>query len=102
MPARGNEEARGRCRALICVGAATVDSRPPPEPESGPVESAPPACQRAPDGRVICRHGSPRPHAVMPFDAAPAAPPTSLDEFLASVERRAFRMAELALGHRED
>lgn len=38
----------------------------------------------------------------MPFDAAPAAPPTSLDQFLASVERRAFRMAELALGHRED
>lgn len=39
----------------------------------------------------------------MPFDAAPAAaPPTSLDTFLASVERRALRMAELALGHRED
>jgi len=38
----------------------------------------------------------------MPFDAAPAAPPASLDAFLASVERRAFRMAELALGHRED
>jgi RNA polymerase sigma-70 factor (ECF subfamily) len=38
----------------------------------------------------------------MPFDAAPAAPPASLDQFLASVERRAFRMAELALGHRED
>ncbi len=28
--------------------------------------------------------------------------PATLDEFLASVERRAFRMAELALGHRED
>jgi RNA polymerase sigma-70 factor (ECF subfamily) len=28
--------------------------------------------------------------------------PASLDEFLAGVERRAFRMAELALGHRED
>ena len=38
----------------------------------------------------------------MPFDAAPAAPPPSLDAFLASVERRGFRMAELALGHRED
>lgn len=38
----------------------------------------------------------------MPFDAAPVAPPSSLDQFLASVERRAFRMAELALGHRED
>lgn len=38
----------------------------------------------------------------MPFDAAPAAGPTSLDAFLASVERRGFRMAELALGHRED
>ena len=41
------------------------------------------------------------PH-VMPFDAAPAATTTSLDHFLAGVERRAFRMAELALGHRED
>lgn len=38
----------------------------------------------------------------MPFDAAPAAETTSLDAFLASVERRGFRMAELALGHRED
>lgn len=28
--------------------------------------------------------------------------PQDLDQFLASVERRAFRMAELALGHRED
>ena len=41
------------------------------------------------------------PH-VMPFDAAPAATTLSLDQFLAGVERRAFRMAELALGHRED
>lgn len=32
-----------------------------------------------------------------------AAPPEmALDGFLASVERRGFRMAELALGHRED
>ncbi|MBU6246982.1 MAG: RNA polymerase sigma factor [Xanthomonadaceae bacterium] len=30
------------------------------------------------------------------------AVPTSLDAFLADVERRAFRMAELHLGHRED
>jgi RNA polymerase sigma-70 factor, ECF subfamily len=28
--------------------------------------------------------------------------PASLDEFLAGVERQAFRLAELALGHRED
>lgn len=28
--------------------------------------------------------------------------PATLDEFLAGVERRAFRMVELALGHRED
>lgn len=38
----------------------------------------------------------------MPFDAAPDAAPASLEAFLASVERRGFRMAELALGHRED
>lgn len=38
----------------------------------------------------------------MPFDAAPTPPVASLDAFLAGVERRAFRMAELALGHRED
>ena len=38
------------------------------------------------------------------FDIVPASTrvPASLDEFLASVEKRAFRMAELALGHRED
>jgi len=40
--------------------------------------------------------------SVMPFDAAPATTTLSLDQFLAGVERRAFRMAELALGHRED
>ena len=40
----------------------------------------------------------------MPFDAAPPDRPASraLDTFLADVERRAFRMAELSLGHRED
>ena len=37
-----------------------------------------------------------------PADAAAAPPPTDLDGFLASVERRAFRVAELALGQRED
>ena len=42
-------------------------------------------------------HGSPRPLSP---NAAP--PEMALDGFLASVERRAFRMAELALGHRED
>ena len=34
--------------------------------------------------------------------SAPGQVPASLDEFLAGVERRAFRLAELALGHRED
>src|SRR5918993_3738584 len=38
--------------------------------------------------------------AAAPLAAAPA--PRDLDAFLASVERRAFRVAELALGHRED
>lgn len=38
----------------------------------------------------------------MPFDAAPDAAADSLEAFLASVERRGLRMAELALGHRED
>ena len=49
------------------------------------------------------------PHARAPARVAvtspepPAAASTSaLDAFLAGVERRAFRMAELALGHRED
>jgi RNA polymerase sigma-70 factor, ECF subfamily len=31
-----------------------------------------------------------------------SALPATLDQFLASIERRAFRMAELGLGHRED
>ena len=34
--------------------------------------------------------------------ATPIRIPASLDEFLAGIERRAFRMAELALGQRED
>lgn len=33
---------------------------------------------------------------------APESPPQDIDSFLASVERRAFRVAELALGQRED
>ena len=36
-----------------------------------------------------------------PMDAGPPMP-LDLDGFLASVERRAFRLAELTLGHRED
>ena len=35
-------------------------------------------------------------------DASTCATPTTLDAFLAQVERRAFRMAELQLRHRED
>ena len=38
--------------------------------------------------------------AAAPAEAA--AVPLDLDGFLAGVERRAFRVAELALGHRED
>ena len=50
----------------------------------------------------------PRPVSVRPGQdsGVPAeaqdAPPRDIDAFLASVERRAFRLAELALGHRED
>ncbi len=40
------------------------------------------------------------PRPLMPPEAS--APPATLDGFLAAVERRAFRIAELALGHRED
>jgi RNA polymerase sigma-70 factor (ECF subfamily) len=39
--------------------------------------------------------------AAMPPPATPD-PPRDLDEFLAGVERRAFRLAELSLGSRED
>lgn len=39
---------------------------------------------------------------LSPAQVEAAAMPVDLDGFLASVERRAFRVAELALGHRED
>jgi len=46
------------------------------------------------------------PESLVADAAAPAlgqgALPRDLDSFLAGVERRAFRVAELALGHRED
>lgn len=41
------------------------------------------------------------PLTLSPEGVVAFAPP-SLDGFLAGIERRAFRMAELALGHRED
>ena len=44
----------------------------------------------------------PRPLGSPAAGDVPAALPRDLDSFLAGVERRAFRVAELALGHRED
>lgn len=47
---------------------------------------------------------APEMEAAVPGASAPGfvAPPMDIDSFLASVERSAFRLAELALGHRED
>ena len=53
--------------------------------------------------RAVLSEGTePLPLAAAPGDAGAAALPRDLDAFLAGVERRAFRVAELALGHRED
>jgi RNA polymerase sigma-70 factor (ECF subfamily) len=53
--------------------------------------------------RPVLNEG-PEPHALGASAelAGVAQPPVDLDGFLAGVERRAFRVAELALGHRED
>jgi RNA polymerase sigma-70 factor (ECF subfamily) len=53
--------------------------------------------------RPVLNEG-PEPHALGASAelAGFAQPPVDLDGFLAGVERRAFRVAELALGHRED
>lgn len=45
---------------------------------------------------------SPYGEPLAPTVETVGALPRSLDEFLAGVERRAFRLAQLALGHRED
>jgi RNA polymerase sigma-70 factor (ECF subfamily) len=55
----------------------------------------------APDANVV--NAAADTLAAPLFDAAPArAAPATLDAFLAQVERRAFRLAELQLRHRED
>lgn len=57
-----------------------------------------------PDSRAHRAHGRLGDVTDSPVaaDAAFPAPPTSLEGFLASVERRAFRFAELGLRHRDD
>lgn len=40
--------------------------------------------------------------ATLAVDDTTCAPPRDIEQFLAGIERRAFRLAELALGHRED
>ena len=53
-------------------------------------------------GSVVRSMRSPQEPAPTQARAPAPEPAQDIDAFLASVERRAFRMAELALGHRED
>ena len=53
-------------------------------------------------GSVVRSMHSPSGPSPARAEGVPVETPQDIDAFLASVERRAFRMAELALGHRED
>lgn len=63
------------------------------------MDGSPPSSQllRTPRGRLVAV-SNPQPAA----DADHAAPPATLEAFLADVQRRAFRFAELGLRHRDD
>lgn len=74
-----------------CEPAALNNGNPPPEPE----DASPDAAADEPMNGVVGTLD-----ADLPGDVR--ATPATLEAFLAQVERRAFRMAELQLRHRED
>jgi RNA polymerase sigma-70 factor (ECF subfamily) len=78
-------------RVNACEPAALMSGNEPMEPEDERADAA-----DMPDMNTIAGTLE-----AVPQDSVLGAPAT-LDAFLADVERRAFRLAELHLGHRED